>query len=196
MRVGWNIDIHDDENAWVGSIIALFHIISTHLDAFWNCCRYIGSPCFELESRIQSWKGLFANVGFVRLFFKITLGVRPVHRVKASISTFYPLLLPSSRYLGQSNKEPTHFLPLRKRCSHNYWDLNWQKQLQKVWKLQARHVKVGNKISLIWDLILWFFLWMCTPKSKYSFVQYLRFKNLYTYSYTPKKLMYHLFSKS
>ena len=74
----------------------------------------LGQLALNWNSSSNLRKGLFANIGFVRFFFKITLGVRPVHRVKASISTFYPLLLPSSRYLGQSNKEPTHFLPSAK----------------------------------------------------------------------------------
>ena len=53
--------------------------------------------------------------------------------------------------LGQSDKEPTHFLPRHKRCSHNYWELHWQKQSQKVWALQVCNVIVANKISdCIW----------------------------------------------
>ena len=43
--------------------------------------------------------------------------------------------------LGQSDKEPTHFLLRHKRCSHNYWELHWQKHLQNVWTLQVCNVR-------------------------------------------------------
>ena len=121
-------------NSLVWNTITLFlHYLPTSGCFLHNFC-IIGSLKFVRHCTLGAiWneKSIYESTRVY--FFVARLLPELLYRVKASVSTFYPLLWAGN--LGQLDKEQTHFLPPpHKRCSHNYWEFHCHKNnRKKVW---------------------------------------------------------------
>ena len=153
MRAEHNIDIHGGGHTLVGNTITIFlHYLQTSavacaLMGHWNLSG-IGVQYKKTVGKMKKNQILAIYEGTYQCpVFCSKITSRTLLSCKSVNIYFLPLTYFPAGNLGQSDKEQTHFLSPHKRCSHNYWELHWQKQSQKVWALQVCNVRVAKKVS-------------------------------------------------
>ena len=139
MRAEQNIDIHAGRQ-FGGKYNHTFSTLSANICLLFapgHWALYGIILWVQSKRRLGEMKKQFMKVQCSLFSSKITSRTSPCKSVNIY---FLPPYFRAGN-LGQSDKEPTHFLLRHKRCSHNYWELHWQKHSQNVWALQVCNVR-------------------------------------------------------